>query len=211
MKTFLEGKETKMKIKGNVVFVAVCAVGVLSAFAQDDARAAYQMRHAVQEVQRLSSQFDQLQNGMESISARMNRLESSSASGDLRAEIGALRSELNELKRRQEAMRGEIVAEISKKMADLMAKNRPAPPPPAPPATRGGGRSSRSAPSPEAAPTGPTGPYFEHTIEPGETLSYIAKECNTTVQKIKQYNNMKGDNLRVGQVLKIPAEEEKKK
>ena len=38
---------------------------VLSAFAQVDARTAYQQRQAVQEVQRLSSQFDQLQNGME--------------------------------------------------------------------------------------------------------------------------------------------------
>ena len=168
------------------------------------------MRQAVQEVQRLSSQFDQMQSGMESLASRMNRLEGTNASGDLRAEIGALRSELNELKRRQDAMRGEIVAEISKKMADLMAKNRPAPPPPPPAGSRGGGRGSRNSSAAEATASGPTGPYFEHTIEPGETLSYIAKECNTTVQKIKQYNNMKGDNLRVGQVLKIPAEEEKK-
>lgn len=202
------------------VFCAVLAVGVacggLQVRAQQaaDARAAYQVRQAVQEVQRLSSQFDQLQGGMESLSTRMNRLESSNSSGDIRDELGALRSELNELKRRQEAMRGEIVAEISKKMADLMAKNRPAPPPPsAAPTARGGrhGSARAHAPASEASPTGPTGPYFEHTIEPGETLSYIAKECNTTVQKIKQYNNMKSDNLRVGQVLKIPAEEEKKK
>lgn len=199
-----------MKMKGSVVSAVTCVVGVLSAFAQADARAAYQQRQAVQEVQRLSSQFDQLQNGMESLASRMSRLESASSSGDLRAEIGALRSELNELKRRQEAMRGEIVAEISKKMADLMAKNRPAPPPPAPPAARGGGKGVRSAPPPEPAPTGPTGPYFEHIVEPGETLSYIAKECNTTVHKIKQYSGLKSDNLRVGQKLLIPAEEEKK-
>ena len=199
-----------MKMKGSVVSAVTCVVGVLSAFAQADARAAYQQRQAVQEVQRLSSQFDQLQNGMESLASRMSRLESASSSGDLRAEIGALRSELNELKRRQEAMRGEIVAEISKKMADLMAKNRPAPPPPAPPAARGGGKGVRSAPPPEPATTGPTGPYFEHIVEPGETLSYIAKECNTTVHKIKQYSGLKSDNLRVGQKLLIPAEEEKK-
>ena len=68
-----------------------------------------------------------------------------------------------------------------------------------------------AAPQPEAAPSGPTGPYFEHVVEPGETLSYIAKECNTTVQKIRQYSNLKNNNLRVGQVLKIPAEDEKKK
>ncbi len=189
------------------VTVAAC---VAAAFAQDDARSAYQMRQAVQEVQRLSSQFDQLQNGMESIQSRMGKLERSNASGDLKAEIGALRSELNELKRRQEAMRGEIVAEISKKMADLIAKNRPAPPPPPPQTTTRGGKHAAGPAQEESGPSGPTGPYFEHVVEPGETLSYIAKECNTTIAKIKQYSGLKNNNLRVGQKLLIPAEEEKK-
>ena len=199
-----------MMIRKMVVGAAMsaCVFGVSRpVFAQMDARAAYQQRQAVQEVQRLSSQFDQMQSGMESLSARMSRLEGANATGDLRAEIGALRSELNELKRRQDAMRGEIVAEISRKMADLIAKTRPAPPPPSPlpRAASGAGK------EPPPAATGPTGPYFEHTIEQGETLSYIAKECNTTVQKIKLFNNMKNDSLRVGQVLKIPAEDAKKK
>jgi len=198
-------------MKRNLLCLAAAACAA-AALAQDDARSAYQMRQAVQEVQRLSSQFDQMQNGMESLTVRMRKLEGANASGDLRAEIGALRSELNELKRRQEAMRGEIVAEISKKMAELIAKNRPAPPPTPPPAasTRGGKGSQTAAPPPEAAPSGPTGPYFEHVVEPGETLSYIAKECNTTVQKIKQYSGLKNDVLRVGQKLLIPAEEEDK-
>ena len=195
-------------MKRNLLCLAAAACAA-AALAQDDARSAYQMRQAVQEVQRLSSQFDQMQNGMESLTARMHKLEGANASGDLRAEIGALRSELNELKRRQEAMRGEIVAEISKKMADLIAKNRPAPPPPPPASTRGG-KGSHTAPPPEAAPSGPTGPYFEHIVEPGETLSYIAKECNTTVHKIKQYSGLKSDVLRVGQKLLIPAEDEDK-
>ena len=196
-------------MKRNLLCLAAVACAA-AALAQEDARSAYQMRQAVQEVQRLSSQFDQMQNGMESLTVRMRKLEGANASGDLRAEIGALRSELNELKRRQEAMRGEIVAEISKKMADLIARNRPAPPPPPPASTRGGKGAHTAAPPPEAAPSGPTGPYFEHIVEPGETLSYIAKECNTTVHKIKQYSGLRSDVLRVGQKLLIPAEEEDK-
>ena len=196
-------------MKRNLLCLAAAACAA-AALAQDDARSAYQMRQAVQEVQRLSSQFDQMQNGMESLTVRMHKLEGANASGDLRAEIGALRSELNELKRRQEAMRGEIVAEISKKMADLIARTRPAPPPPPPASTRGGKGAHTAAPPPEAAPSGPTGPYFEHIVEPGETLSYIAKECNTTVHKIKQYSGLKSDALRVGQKLLIPAEDEDK-
>ena len=193
-----------MKAINAILLAVMCTV---PAFAQSDARAAYQQRQAVQEVQRLSSQFDQLQNGMDSLSMRMNKLESGNSSGDLRAEIAALRSELNALKRSQAAMRGEIIAEISKKMADLIAKNRPAPPPPSSTASAGRGKSQSRQTGGDAG-CGPTGPYFEHTVEPGETLSYIAKECKTTIKKIKQYNNMKGDTLRVGQVIKIPAEGE---
>ena len=197
-----------MKFENVVCFaMAMC---IMPVFAQTDARAAYQQRQAVQEVQRLSSQFDQLQNGMESLASRMNRLEGSNSVGDMRAEIAAIRSELNALKRRQDAMRGEIVAEISKKMADLIAKNRPAPLPPSRPSGHGRDKVQKrqSDRGGDSGGTGPTGPYFEHTVEPGETLSYIAKECKTSIKKIKQYNNMKSDTLRVGQVIKIPAEGE---
>lgn len=193
--------------KNTLVFLTALAASVSVASAQDSARAAYQQRQAVQEVQRLSSQFDQLHSGMEGLSARLSKLERADGSGDIRAEIGAIRSELAQLKRRQDSMRQEIVAEISRKMADLMAKNRPVPAPAPAPSRRSAGRAAAD----DDADGGPTGPYFEHTIEPGETLSYIARECNTTVSKIKRYNNMKSDVLRVGQVLKIPAEEEKKK
>ena len=193
-------------MKKEKIVSAMAALLAGTMFAQQDARAAYLQRQAVQEVQRLSSQFDQLQNGMESLASRVNRLESSNSSGDVRAEISALRSELSALKKRQEAMHGEIIAEISKKMADLIAKSRPAP---VSSVSKGGGRAKVSRSNGESAEQGgPTGPYFEHTIEPGETLSYIAKECKTTVKKIKQFNNMKSDNLRVGQVIKIPAEGE---
>lgn len=196
------------------VFVPLVALGCLAICAQDDGRVAYQARQAVQEVQRLSSQFDQLESRVEAMSSRMNGMESSNSTRDIKAEIGAIRSELNELKRRQAAMRGEIVAELSKKMADLIAKSAPPPPPPSRPAASSrADRPQRGASAPrdrEPSPTGPTGPYFEYTVEPGETLSYIAKGYKTTIHKIKQYSGLKSDNLRVGQILLIPAEDEKK-
>lgn len=193
-------------------YVPLVALACFASYAQDDGRIAYQARQAVQEVQRLSSQFDQLESRVESISSRMNGMESSNSTRDIRAEIGAIRSELNELKRRQSAMRGEIVAELSKKIADIMAKNTPPPQPSRPAASTRSERSQRGAAATrrEPDPTGPTGPYFEHIVEPGETLSYIAKECKTTIHKIKQYSGIKSDNLRVGQKLLIPAEDEKK-
>ena len=51
---------------GMVMAAGFVAIG-LQTLAQSNAREVYQQRQAVQEVQRLSSQFDQLQNGMESL------------------------------------------------------------------------------------------------------------------------------------------------
>lgn len=43
-----------------------------------------------------------------------------------------------------------------------------------------------------------------HTVKKGDTLFDIAKKYKTTVSKIKKANNLKSDNLRAGQKLKIP-------
>jgi membrane-bound lytic murein transglycosylase D len=43
-----------------------------------------------------------------------------------------------------------------------------------------------------------------HKVRKGETLSTIARKYGTTVQKIKKANNIKGDNIQVGQRLSIP-------
>ncbi len=48
---------------------------------------------------------------------------------------------------------------------------------------------------------------FPYTVEPGDTLSAIARRFNTTVQDIVNANNIPNPNLiRVGQVLEIPGD-----
>ncbi|MDE7179919.1 MAG: transglycosylase SLT domain-containing protein [Muribaculaceae bacterium] len=44
-----------------------------------------------------------------------------------------------------------------------------------------------------------------HTIKSGENLTTIAKKYGTTVAELQKANNMKGDALRAGDQLKIPA------
>ena len=44
-----------------------------------------------------------------------------------------------------------------------------------------------------------------YTVIKGDTLSGIAKKFNTTVEKLKQLNNLKSDLLQIGQVLQIPT------
>ncbi|QBG49101.1 LysM peptidoglycan-binding domain-containing protein [Verrucomicrobia bacterium S94] len=48
------------------------------------------------------------------------------------------------------------------------------------------------------------GPGREHIVESGHTLSAIAQAYGTTVKAIKQANNLKSDQIRVGQKLFIP-------
>ena len=45
----------------------------------------------------------------------------------------------------------------------------------------------------------------EHTIQRGETLSEIAQRYSVSLSSLRQANNIRGDRIMVGQVLKIPA------
>ncbi|ARS39308.1 hypothetical protein CA265_06320 [Sphingobacteriaceae bacterium GW460-11-11-14-LB5] len=46
---------------------------------------------------------------------------------------------------------------------------------------------------------------IEHTIKPKENLNMLAEKYGTTINEIKALNNLSGNNLSIGQVLKIPA------
>ena len=48
-----------------------------------------------------------------------------------------------------------------------------------------------------------TNSYYYHKVKRGETLSYIARKYGTNVASIKSWNNLRSDNIREGQVLKI--------
>ncbi|PCJ24374.1 MAG: N-acetylmuramoyl-L-alanine amidase [SAR86 cluster bacterium] len=45
----------------------------------------------------------------------------------------------------------------------------------------------------------------EHTIRRGETLSKIAQQYHISLGNLRQANNLSGDRIMIGQVLKIPA------
>lgn len=47
--------------------------------------------------------------------------------------------------------------------------------------------------------------WGEHVVSKGETLNKIATRYGTTVVNLKKLNNMKGDQLRLGQKIKVPA------
>ena len=95
----------------------------------------------------------------------------------------------------------EASAKAAREQAEYTKRNASRPAAPAPRASGG------AAPAKPAAPAY-TGPYYEHVVESGQTLSFIAKGFETTVQKILDANpGLKANNLRVGQKLIIPAED----
>ena len=53
------------------------------------------------------------------------------------------------------------------------------------------------APAPDADGT--------YTVKSGDVLGSIAKKHGTTVAKLREANNLKTDQIKVGQKLKIPA------
>ena len=54
-----------------------------------------------------------------------------------------------------------------------------------------------------------TGEYITYTIQKGDSLYQIAKKYNIKVNDIKLINNLKTDNLSIGQKIKIPTTNEK--
>jgi LysM repeat protein len=66
---------------------------------------------------------------------------------------------------------------------------------------------AQSAQKPVAEATPPAKIPTQHRVAEGETLYRIAKLYGTTVPKIMEVNNMVNENIRVGQVLKLPKPE----
>lgn len=167
-----------------MALVAVSAV-VATAQGRDD----FIRQQAMAEMQRVSGQIDVLQNNFDELARRVSKLESGgSESRQLRQEIDSLRNTVSELRRQMERQRGEIVQDISGRIA----KMQPATPPPPEKKT--------------VRRTVVTAPHFEYTVQSGDTLSLVAKAFNTSVSKIKEMNNLKSDSLRVGQKIKVPKE-----
>jgi len=54
------------------------------------------------------------------------------------------------------------------------------------------------------APPGTLRVAREHVIQRGDTLSHIAQRYSVSLSKIRSYNSLKSDSLRVGQLLRIP-------
>ena len=176
-------------MKKHIVTIAAIALATAVTAEPGGARDAFLKQQAFNEMQRVSGQVDVVQANLDEVAARVSRIESSRGEIEsLKAEIAALKATNAELRNRMNAMRDEIVADLTKKLS-LIQKQMTPPPAPAAPQPR----------QPVAA-----GPHREYTVQGGDTLSVIAEAFKTSVGKIKEMNHLKGDNIRVGQKLILP-------
>ena len=169
---------------------ALAALAASSACAEENTSGKEQFlkRQAFAEVQRITSQLDVLQNNYDEISSRVSRIEGGKGeSAALRAEIDSVKADIAAIRREMAAMRKEIVNEIAGKIAEVQkdeAKER-----------------KRAAESPKQPRSGK---YKEYTVKSGDSLYLIAQAFGSTIQKIKEANSLKSDNLKIGQKLMIP-------
>jgi hypothetical protein len=115
----------------------------------------------------------------------LKRLESKGGDEQLRAEIAALKSAIQQLRGDMDSQRSEIVKDISARIAKLPI----------------GGSERKQAPASKVVYSGP---HLEYTVQSGDSLYLISKAFNVPVKEIKEMNSLKSDNLRVGQKIKVP-------
>ena len=160
-----------------------CLVGCAAAYGQG--KESFIQQQAYAEMQRVSGQVDILQTNLGDLQRRVGALEGGGDdSKGVRQEIDSLRTQISELRREMQNMRGEIVKDISGRIAKMQPAVVPAP-----------------KPAPEKIVIGP---HQEYVVQSGDTLSLIAQAFGTTVAKIKEMNGLKNDNLRIGQKLNLP-------
>ena len=165
------------------IMVLGCLVGCAAAYGQG--KESFMQQQAYAEMQRVSGQVDILQTNLGDLQRRVGALEGGGDdSKGIRQEIDSLRTQIGELRREMQGLRGEIVKDLSGRIAKMQSAVAPAP-----------------KPAPEKIVIGP---HQEYTVQSGDTLSLIAQAFGTSVAKIKEMNGLKNDNLRVGQKLNLP-------
>lgn len=155
--------------------------------AQAFAQQAQTLREVQYLLQKLSAQIEVLDQRQNALTSRVAALEQGKgvASKD---EVAALRADLSALKSAQEGLRGEIVEDLSVRIAKITQKQEAA------------AAAARRAREEAARKSG-----YNHVVEAGQTISAIAQAYGVSSQTIMKANRITDPSkLQVGQKLFIP-------
>jgi LysM repeat protein len=149
-----------------------------------------------EDMRRMRARLDAMEQEMNRLIQQVNAA-TVDQSRTVQSQLQGLNASMDELQRRiravdaaREADKKEIVETLSKRVSSVLATQP----------------SRSSAPAASAPRRQVSSEGYEHVVEPGETLSAIAKAYGVRTDDIIQANNMKSaDVLRVGQKIFVPA------
>lgn len=173
--------------------IALVGVAAFNVFAAQPSGNNFMQSQAMAEVNRVAGQLDVVNSNLDDLSQRVHKLESKGNDSSLRQEIEALKASIQELRREMANQRAEIVKDLSGRIASAQAAQA----------------KEEKAKAKAAAASNKNsydGPVMEYEVVSGDNLFFIAKAFNTTVNKLKEINNLKNNNLRVGQKLLVPKQ-----
>ncbi len=154
---------------------------------QEAVRVEMARQQQLRDLDMLKARTESAELHLQQIDARLDRIEGAPREAVTPAtETAALRREVEQLRAERGSLKREVVDELSREMAKLLAAQPAAAP-------RGGSRATQDRQS-----------GYEHKVQAGQTLSEIAAAYKVSVEKIKQANGLKDDMIRVGQVLFVP-------
>jgi len=149
---------------------------------QDDMREQAELDKLRVTVARLQEQVQGLQQGHQDLYTHVKSVEDAARTVEtkLERELAEIERSLKAMASSQEAVRAQMVADLSAKMANIMR--------------------SASVSSGSRVEEG-----YEHVVQPGETLSEIASAYNARIETIVKANGLANPNaIKVGQKLFIP-------
>lgn len=173
-------------------FSLMIGLTLMSTFAIAAGQNAFMQNQAMAEVGRVAAQLDVVNNNVDDLSARVQRLESKGQDNTTRQEIDAIKASIQELRRELANQRQEIVKDITDRLKPVLQAQAAA-------QTKSEAKSSKKVET-------YSGPCQEYEVQSGDSLYLIAKAFGTSVPKLKEMNNLKNNNLRVGQKLLVPKQ-----
>lgn len=151
----------------------------------DNARQQLLQKQAEREAAMVKSQIAGLDQAQDRLVERLDRLETlTRENAKMREDLVAMRRELNQVRAEREALRKEIVDDLTVRINKYMA--------------------SVAAATTANQPTPQVKNGWMHTVVAGQKLTDIAKAYKSTSAVIRKANNLKDDNLKAGQTLFIP-------
>lgn len=172
------------------VFSCLSALSVLAVPSQNR----FIESQAMAEVNRVAAQLDVVNSNLDDLSQRLHRLEARGNDSSMRSEIEALKASIQELRREMASQREAIVRDLTQRITSAQA------------AQAKEEKKARAAAQAAQAKPSYDGPVMEYEVVSGDNLFFIAKAFNTTVPKLKELNNLKKNDLRVGQKLLVPKQ-----